>query len=199
MGPTNSFVRLMKGLNEQDQQAITEIYERFIGQMAQWASRRINSNMQSKIDADSVAASAMASFLLNYEKGDYDFQHWGGVMKLLATITIRKCLNRIRELQTQRRNLKKEQTPNNWEEAVDVLEPEATVITQDMIEHVLKPFERKKQLMVLAKLEGQSADSIAAENEVSKRYVERVFADFRERFREYLNRLAGYSPNSDKE
>lgn len=102
-------LEVVDGLLAGDRAAVAAVYQRFTAALVLHADRLIPDRQRANFSADSVVQSVMAS-LLDLDTADrdrlrnYRIAHWGQLYGLLARITVRKCLNRIRHFDTAGRS-----------------------------------------------------------------------------------------------
>ena len=104
-----SFLGVVSGFLKGESDAISKAYDKFASLLIIKAERHIPLRFKSKISPDSVVHSVIESFIDCSEKKlerfkNYEISSWAQLYSLLATITIRKCMNRIRAFKTGKRS-----------------------------------------------------------------------------------------------
>jgi len=94
------FRKILTGENE----ALTELYQRLAQPLANVAERVLKGRAGGRHDAEDIVQSVFTSFWQRARDRKYDSTlNRNQIWKLLATITARKALNRIRQQQAQKR------------------------------------------------------------------------------------------------
>lgn len=102
-------MEIIAGFLEGDSNAISEVYSKFVNQLTFKAEKHIPEKFKAKIVPASIVISVIQSFIeINeYKKQKYKSYHirsWDQLYGLLATMIIRKAMNRVRSLNTIKRS-----------------------------------------------------------------------------------------------
>jgi RNA polymerase sigma-70 factor (ECF subfamily) len=178
---SSDFLQVLQGLRLGEQQAAQEIYLRYINQLVTIATQRTERRYRHKIDPECVAHSALKSFLIGCRDGKYDLENWGMVYGLLANITFKKTLRRVRAEEAQKRHDSGVVSFEDWMKAGQSIEPSVALELQDLMEQVfersgLDPEDRQ---MVERMLDGYSSSEVADEFGVTRKTVQRKVDKFR--------------------
>ena len=106
-------LQVLEGLLAGDRAAVAQVYERFARPLAARAERLIPARHRRKVVTESVVHSVMEGLLdldpaARARMTRYAIRNWGQLYGLLARITIRKCLNRLRRFGTRKRSSDRE-------------------------------------------------------------------------------------------
>lgn len=182
-----SFHDLFTGLNAGEQEAAGKIYYRFIDGLVRLANKRLDPKLGAKADPESVAQSVFQSFFARQNRDEFSLHNWGQVYGLLTHITLRKCLNRNRDLRRMKRDETNHVTYEDWQKASQGPGPEEEVMVNELLNHALASFDADHQRMISLFMEGNSIDKVAQEVGFSSRMVQRVVKQFREKLFQLLD------------
>jgi RNA polymerase sigma factor (sigma-70 family) len=164
--------------------------ERFSEQLIRMARKHLGARLENKVDPEDVVQSAYKSLLLRYGKDGLITEGWQGLWGLLTTITIRKCADRARYHQAERRDVRREvaaPTPDlaPWTVAVSrEPTPEHAVMLSEVMEDLFSRLENDERKMIELSLQGFSTQEISEQTGRAERSVRRL----RERVRKFLER-----------
>jgi DNA-directed RNA polymerase specialized sigma24 family protein len=182
MTAPDSFQDFLVRLRESDADAAREVFERFFKRVVGLARANLDRRLTGKVDAETVASSVLATFFRRSAAGEFALGEWTEMWRLLATITVRKCLNRSRAFHNQSRDVGRE----IGLEDVYLLDrepsPEDAVIVQDLLEKLLRNASADERAVIERSLQGQEVKEIVTVTGLSERTVVRI----RERFRRQL-------------
>ena len=121
MGGETTFDDLMARLNDGDDEAAAEIFNRFVRRLIFLARSRLNAQVRQKEDPEDVVQSVFRSFFTRQVEGQFEIGNWESLWAMLAVITLRKCGNRIEYFQAAKRNVQRNvpggMKPNESEES----------------------------------------------------------------------------------
>jgi DNA-directed RNA polymerase specialized sigma24 family protein len=189
-GPSDSFLEVMDGLDRHDEDAARIVYEKFIDSIVRLARKKLDPALGAKVNADSVAQEAMASFFFGRGKKKYIIDGWPALYGFLARITHRKALNRNRYHHQVKRNDRLDSAGNERLPVVSLEEyqaasrdpgPAEEAEINDMVESVLNQFKPSHRGILEIFLQTKSKEQAVFGSGYSTRTVERVIEDFRER------------------
>ena len=180
---SKSFNDLMRRLDEGEQSAWTEIFDRFADRMMHEAKVRMNARFGPKVDAEDIVNSAYRSFFVRKAKGKVSLESWGALCRLLVKITLRKCFRKVEYLQAQCRDVRREvpARPADPDGADIVWEPEDREPTLEEVAMHAETMERLQQVLdeqqwqvLELRLEGHTVKEIASRINRTERHVYRV-------------------------
>lgn len=165
-------------------------FERFSRQLIGLARKHLGARLQHKVDPEDVVQSAYKSLLLRYGEGALAAEGWQGLWGLLTIITVRKCADRARFHQAERRDVRREALaagPDSspWGEAVSrEPTPDEAAVLSEVIEGLLCRLEGDERIMIEMSLQGFTTQEISERTGRAERSVRRL----RERVRKHLER-----------
>jgi RNA polymerase sigma-70 factor (ECF subfamily) len=167
--------------------ALAHFSRRLIG----LARAHLAAHLQHKVDPEDVVQSAYKSLLLRYGEGALAADDWEGLWSLLTTITIRKCADRARFHQAERRDVRRESVAaggsddGSWREALSrEPTPDQAAALAEIVEGLLSRLGAEERIMLELSLQGFSAQEISQQTGRAERSVRRL----RERVRRFLER-----------
>lgn len=165
-------------------------FERYSRQLIGLARRHLGDRLRHKVDPEDVVQSAYKSLLLRYGEGGLAAEGWEGLWGLLTTITVRKCADRARFHQAERRDVRREAPASGsdslpWFEALSrEPTPDEAAVLAEVIESVLCRLEADERTMIELSLQGYTTQEISEQTGRAERSVRRL----RERVRKFLER-----------
>ena len=168
--------------------------ERFSDQLIRMARKHLGGRLENKVDPEDVVQSAYKSLLLRYGEGGFGTANspasWHGLWGLLTTITIRKCADRARYHQAERRDVRREaaapaEGDGPWMAAVSrEPTPEHAAMLSEVMADLFGRLEADERQMIELSLQGFSTQEISEQTGRAERSVRRL----RERVRKFLER-----------
>jgi RNA polymerase sigma-70 factor, ECF subfamily len=166
-------------------------FEHFSRRLIGLARGHLALQLQHKVDPEDVVQSAYKSLLLRYGEGALEAEGWEGLWGLLTMITVRKCADRARFHQAERRDLRREAAASDdsggdsWREALSrEPTPDQAAALAEIVESLLSRLDAEERAMLELSLQGFSAQEISEQTGRAERSVRRL----RERVRKYLER-----------
>ncbi|MCA9077901.1 MAG: sigma-70 family RNA polymerase sigma factor [Planctomycetaceae bacterium] len=195
MADEPSFQAFLKHLDEDDDQAAKEIFNRFSRRLVIRAHRRLSAHVKQKHDAEDVVQSVFRTFFRRQSEGQFEFTDWSGIWGLLVLLTVRKCGHKAENVHAARRDVRREvssdalreATEGQWEPADR--EPTADEIStlEDTVEQLMERLEPLPQQILTLRLEGLPIEEISQQTGCSERTVFRNL----NRIKSTLSRLCG--------
>lgn len=171
-----------------DQEAATEVFEKYVARLIGFARNRLSSRMQQRIDPEDVVQSVYRTFFSNVQNGRYTLERSGDLWRLLVGITYKKLHQQIERHTAEKRSIWLEQVSADVEQTcnkvvMEISEQEPTfeeaIAVFDELEFLLGGLQEHQRVMVGLRLQGASIPEIAQETCRSERTVRRVLEDFR--------------------
>src|SRR6478672_6122426 len=181
---------LVRRFRSGEDDAATKLYKRYAERLHRLAQRNTAMDLTPRFDAEDVVQSVFRTFFRRVRTGLYDLPAGDELWRLLLVIS----LNKIRTLavfhRAQKRSVGTTVAPDS-----DLLSQLSTSNTDELalaslkmvIGEVLDNLPDVHQRMIVRRIEGFQVEEIAAETGRSKRTVERVLQDFRQRLREIID------------
>jgi RNA polymerase sigma-70 factor (ECF subfamily) len=183
----SSFALMMNRLRDGDEQAASEVFQKFLHRLIALASRQFESRLRVKADPEDVIQSVYLSFLKRIETSPYEIADWGWVWALLVTITIRKCHDRRRFWRAARRDYTAEVASvhdpegNAWWEAIERgPTPLQAMVLAETLDELTAGHTASQRMIAELTFQGFSGVEIAKRCECSERIVYRVVKRMRE-------------------
>jgi RNA polymerase sigma-70 factor, ECF subfamily len=182
MSQDPSFDELMVRLRQGDQDAATEIFNRFTRQLITLARSRLDHILRQKLDPEDVLQSVYRSFFDRHSQGQYDFQNWDTLWGILTLITIRKCGHRLAYYRAACRDIQREVadplapdiTGTGWDAVAREPTPSEAAQLTETIEQLMAGLTDRERDMVSLRLQGYTAPEISTQVGRTERTVQRV-------------------------
>lgn len=165
-------------------------FDRFSEQLIRMARKHLGARLENKVDPEDVVQSAYKSLLLRYGEGGLANESWQGLWALLTTITVRKCADRARFHQAEKRDVRREahapaQDSTPWIAAVSrEPTPEHAAMLSEVMADLFGRLQGDERAMIELSLQGFSTQEISEQTGRAERSVRRL----RERVRKFLER-----------
>jgi len=181
-----------KADDPQANDASRALFERFSRRLIGLARHHLGAKLQHKVDPEDVVQSVYKSFFLRYGDGALAAEGWEGLWGLLTLITLRKCADRARYYQADRRDVAREETAArgdeelpSWQTAVGrEPTPDQAAVLAETVELLLGRLDEEERHMMEMSLQGFSTQEISEQTGRAERSVRRL----RERVRKHLER-----------
>jgi RNA polymerase sigma-70 factor (ECF subfamily) len=175
---------LLRRLQHGQADASTELYLRYAERLLALAAAQTAPDLARRIDPEDIVQSVFRTFFRRASLGHYTIPDGEEIWKLLLVI----ALNKVRTIGAFHRAAKRdvrrtfggeafdravESQPGRGEDALSVLHM--------VVEELLQSLPEAHRRMIELRIEGHEVNDIAAAVQRSKRSVERVLQDFRQR------------------
>ena len=192
-------VLLLERFRAGEDQAATELFERFAKRLASLVQRRLSKKLARRLDAEDVVLSAYRSFFVRARAGQFAVDEPGDLWRLLAQITLNK-LYRAAEWNSAARRTPDRECGNMADlanQAVDAAaSPELAVVVADQLEHLMSQLTEATCRVLELRLQGHDVDEIAALVGRSPRTVRRQLETIRDTFTKLAgSEIVDRSPN----
>src|SRR5215470_198476 len=165
-----------------DQQAATQLFQRYADQLIALARSRMPSKLGRRVDAEDVVQSVYRSFFAGARDGRYELQRGGDLWRLLVTITLHKVYRQVTQHSRDKRSLERDQSIGPEENLIGLSAPllarepsPVEVITLvDELEQIMRQMKPQYRRMLELRLLGYNVFEIAAETQSGERTVRRV-------------------------
>ena len=177
---------LLSRLRRGEESAATALYLRYARRLLALTQARTSNELAAKEEADDIVQSVFKSFFRKASAGLYDVPEGEELWNLLLVITI----NKIRAKGNYHRAAKRDMRLAAGEQSLEAVASEHadndTALTElrMVIDEILKGMPEKSVEIVELRIAGHEVNDIVARARRSKRTVERVLQDFRERLRQ---------------
>ena len=101
-------IDLFKRYQDGDEQAATDLYNRYVERLIGLARSRISKKLARHVDPEDVAHSVYRSFFRQAREDRYTLEKSGDLWRLLAGITVNKVLQQVEKHQQRKRDIDQE-------------------------------------------------------------------------------------------
>jgi len=194
---SESFDDLMSRLQDGDETAAAEIFDRFTSRLLGLARGRLE-RLKHKEDPDDAVQSAYKSFFRGQAEGKFTLKDWDSLLGLLVTITLKKCGHRLNYYLAARRDVRREQARRpapkdsaaTWQALARDPTPSEAAVLAETVQEIMRGLDERQRTIVELALQGKSNDKIATGVSCSQRTLQRVL----ERVRVRLERQSAEKP-----
>jgi RNA polymerase sigma-70 factor (ECF subfamily) len=180
----DSFEDLMAGLRAGEPAARAAVFERFASRLVALAENHLDSRLRGKADPEDVLDSVYRTFFRRSAQGQFTFDGWGGLWRLLTVITLRKCARLRRHLGGEvALDAGREELPAEYI-AREPIPLEAAALAE-LTESLVRGMGPRDAPIVWLRLQGHTPREIAAQLDRPQRTVFRVL----QRAKQRLQRL----------
>jgi RNA polymerase sigma-70 factor (ECF subfamily) len=176
---------LLRRLRHGEESAATALYIKYARRLLALAQAKTSTDLAAKEEADDIVQSVFKSFFRKASAGLYDVPAGEELWNLLLVITI----NKIRAKGNYHRAAKRDMRLAAGDQPLDAVPADgagndvALAELQMVIDGILQSLPDKSAEIVERRIAGHEVNDIVAQVKRSKRTVERVLQDFRERLR----------------
>jgi RNA polymerase sigma-70 factor (ECF subfamily) len=182
-------VNLLARWREGDQQAATELFQRYAERLIALANSRLSARLTPRVGGEDVVQSVYCSFFAGARDGRYVLQESGDLWRLLVTITLHKVQHQFRRHNSGKRAVGMEQplgeSPDGSlflppEFLVDEPSPEQSVALTDLLERVMGGLDPVQRRILELRLQGYNLGEIADQTGRTRPTVRRVLERVKE-------------------
>jgi RNA polymerase sigma-70 factor, ECF subfamily len=180
---------LLNRFRSGESDAATAIYLRYAKRLQLLARAQLGGDLSVRLDPEDVVQSVFRTFFRRAAEGHYQLPEGDELWKLFLVIS----LNKIRTLgqyhRAAKRNVEQTAALERIETFVEGSDPDAEAyrVLRMTIDDLLGGLPEIQRRMVVLRIEGQNVGEIADRTKRSKRSVERLLQDFRQRLRSSLD------------
>lgn len=170
-----------------DEQAATELFDRYASRLIAVARRSISERLAQRVDPEDVVQSACRSVFSGLREGKYLIERGGDLWRLLAKITISKVRKQAETHLAQKRSMDREHRGSSHDNdagfgASREPSPEDVAQMVDLLQTVMKDLDPVQQRMLELRLQGYRLEEVAVETQRSERTVRRLLEFVRNRW-----------------
>jgi RNA polymerase sigma factor (sigma-70 family) len=189
MPDRHEFPSLRERLAAGTQSAAAAVFDRYAADLVGLAERQIAGNLRPKFDGEDVVQSALRSFFLRQQEGQFELTSWDSLWGLLVRITLRKCGRREVFWTAARRDYRRERPLEVLQSTEDAsaahpldMRPTAheAAVLRETLQAVLAELTDTQQTILMLDLEGHTALEISQRVNRSVRTVRRTLRIVRE-------------------
>ena len=164
-----TFQELLARLRSGDDQAASQIFQKFVGLLLGKARTRLDQRLRRKTEPEDVVLSAFKSFFLGFREGRLQVNSWDSVEGLLVVITLRKCCREIKRFHGPFRDVRKEvanpagagDSAVVWEAIAREPTPAEAAELAETLALLMSSLDARDQRILELRLEGNKAVEIA--------------------------------------
>jgi DNA-directed RNA polymerase specialized sigma24 family protein len=178
-----------------DQQAATELYQRYAERLIALTQRRVPARLAVRVDAEDVVQSVYRSFFVAARNGRYVLQRSGDLWRLLLAITLHKVQYQFKWHTAGKRSIDQEEASDGQSLhgiPAHVLakepSPDEAVALADLLEQAMQRCDAMDRRMIELRLQGYLLDEIAADAGCCKNTVLRVMERFKKKLEQDLSK-----------
>ena len=168
-----------------DEQAATEIFERYLARLTALARSRLSKKVRAVVDPEDVVQSAYRSFFRHAGDGRFTLKRGGDLWSLLAAITVHKVLRQVEFHGADKRTESAVRSINGsrWFVRPEAIarepSPDEAVAVADELQDLIRQLLPRHQRILELRLNGDSSEDIAAATGRTTRTVQRVLQNVR--------------------
>jgi len=189
MAARDSFTEVMARLRAGDQAAASEVFERFVDRLVRLARRQFDAVMRRHVDPEDVVQSVYKSFFFRYGAGKLKVHNWAKLWRLLASITVHKCLHRVTYHRAACRDARREVAAQPgaagaepwWEAVAREPTPEQAAVLTETLKELLHDLPDHERPVLELSLQGYTALEISQQLGRAERSVRRLREQVRRR------------------
>jgi RNA polymerase sigma-70 factor (ECF subfamily) len=189
MNSGESFFDVMTRLRAGDQQAASEVFQRFSARLIALARSRLDGYLRRKVDPEDILQSVCKSFFARHAQGQYELGNWDSLWTLLTVLTVRKCANSAQYHRRARRDARKEEArqgaadeaATGWEAVDREPTPEEAAMLSETVERLMRQLDERDREILALSLQGLAPEEISTQVGYAQRTIRRVLAHVRER------------------
>jgi RNA polymerase sigma-70 factor (ECF subfamily) len=190
-GPEPSDHALLRQIREGSEEAATQLYVRYARRLRLLARTRSSPELARRLDPDDIVQSVFTRFFRHIREGHYDIPEGEDLWKLFLVI----ALNRIRSAESYHRADKRDVSATHPARGLDGASrfngraDSARAFLRLAVAEALEHLPARHQEVIRLRLEGYGVTEIAEQTGRSRRTVERVLQESRERLGALLHDL----------
>jgi len=175
-------INLMMRWQAGDQQAASELFDRYAQRLIALARSRLSSQLARRVDPEDVVQSAYRSFFAGAREGQFDLQRGGELWSLLVAMTLHKLKDQVKYHTADKRSVRAEESFGSEDSLLGIQphlvaqapSPLAAVALVDEVEQLMRRLEPVQRRILELRLQGHNLHEIAAQTQRSLSTVCRV-------------------------
>ena len=184
-----SFSDLMARLQSGDDEAASNVFDRFASQLIPLAQQRLDARIRQKVDPEDVIQSVFRSFFAHQAAGELaGLGSWDGLWGMLIVMTLRKCRRQRIRFHADCRDVRREvpftpsadESGTGWEFCDREPTPAEGAVLAETVEELLQEFEGRPQEILILSLQGYTVPEISRQIGCTERAVYRTHQRIKE-------------------
>lgn len=174
-------VDLVNRWRDGDEAAATELHQRYFERLLRVVSGQLVNSYRKEFEPEDVLQSAFRTVFKRVSDGEFRFDDDGDVWKLLVTVSLNKLRNRVRYLNAERRDVRREvggEADFDGYLATQLSQPpgvEEAVEFAELMRTLLELLPESERTVVQLRMDGYSQQEIADQLGVTDRTVRRMW------------------------
>jgi RNA polymerase sigma-70 factor, ECF subfamily len=168
-----------------DQHAALAIYARYAGRLRALASAQCASDLRVRFDPDDIVQSVFRTFFAQLRQGSYNVPEGEELWGLLFVMALHKIRNQANYHRAAKRDIGQTVGGSALEEQQFASDESSLQFLLMFIDDELKEYPPVNRTIVRMRIEGYDINEIVRETGRSRRTVERVLQDFRQRLSDH--------------
>lgn len=179
---------VLENVQQGDSRAEEAVHRQFVDKLLRVASKRISDRFRAKVAPEEIVQSVFVSFFRRHKNHEFQFDNWNDLWALLLRITVHKCVDRIAEFQTKKRDVRRElaTTDSKLPPAFGAASPgptaEEVLFFEETLDQLFDRLTPIQQKIVLMRLQGMSNLEISQSINRTERTVYRMLNQIKEEF-----------------
>lgn len=184
---------LVNRWREGDEDAATALYEQYFGKLMHIVTGHLTQSYKKQVDPEDVLQSAFGTVFRRISKGEFSFESDGDVWKLLVTIALNKLRHRVRYLNADRRDIRRElRAEADFDGVLAAQLSESPGISEaaefaELVREIFEFLPEQERTLLQLRMEGYGQQEIADRLNVTDRTIRRMW----DRIRDRLTKLLG--------
>jgi RNA polymerase sigma factor (sigma-70 family) len=180
-------ITLVNRWREGDEDAAKALYEQYFAKLMHIVSGHLTQSYKKQVDPEDVLQSAFGTVFRRISNGEFSFESDGDVWKLLVTVVLNKLRHRVRYLNADRRDIRRElraESDFDGVLAAQLSQPPGISEAAEFAELVRDIFEflpEQERMLLQLRMDGYGQQEIAERLDVTDRTVRRMWDRIRDR------------------
>jgi RNA polymerase sigma-70 factor (ECF subfamily) len=173
---------LLRRYRDGEEEAATALYRRYARRLRALAARRTGGDLAGRFDADDVVQSVFRTFFQAVRRRAYDVPPGGEIWGLLLVLALNKIRNQADYHRAAKRDVSQTAAdPDLVRQQALSRDEHAAVFLRMVLDEQMADLPESNRAIVRLRMEGYEVGEIAERAGRSRRTVERVLRDFRDR------------------
>jgi RNA polymerase sigma-70 factor (ECF subfamily) len=176
---------LLQQFQDGDESAATTLFDRYVHRVHSLAESRCGRTYDARFDADDIVQTVFRSFFQGARQETYQAPEDGELWGLLLVLTLNKVRSYVDHHRAAKRNVHRTSRPDRTD-AWPVFDEAGSTpgFLDSVIDDLMTGLPESNREIVRMRIQGHEVRAIAMRTGRSRRTVERVLQDFRERIAE---------------
>jgi RNA polymerase sigma-70 factor (ECF subfamily) len=172
---------LLRRYREGEDGAATALYRRYARRLRALAARHTGAEFAGRFDADDIVQSVFRVFFQGVRRRAYEVPPGGEIWGLLLVLALNKIRNQVEHHRAAKRAVHQTAGPDVARQRALSRDDAAAVFLRMVLDEQLADLPESNRAIVRLRMEGYEVGEIAERAGRSRRTVERVLRDFRDR------------------